>query len=323
VSEQAIANASAGPVTLLIHDVRKCDPALRRNRRTVPGTTDGTPRFAVPAPIKETSMKAIGTIALGTGALGLALLAQTALCSAQTSVTRQIAVQPVETTVAQGPDGTVVTRRPLDPTPDPGAPPFVPGPLRFSQPLTATVGQSSVYDQDVAPVAPPARHVATRRVVHTAHARTHTERPSTVGVATRTATRTVVQPPPDQPLVLSPAERQTVYRTIVHRDVYPTPAPAGVVVPPAVYPAGEDYAYRPFGWNDYAYRDDRYRYPYHWDGVALVPGARLPTSIPLSPVPPAVVATDPALAAYSYAYVDYRVYLVDPSTGIIAAELTQ
>ena len=61
----------------------------------------------------------------------------------------------------------------------------------------------------------------------------------------------------------------------------------------------------------------------HWDGVTLVPGARLPTSIPLAPVPASVVANVPTLAPYSYAYVDDRVYLVDPGSGIIVAELTR
>ena len=103
-------------------------------------------------------MKTIGTIALGSGALGLALLAQTALCAAQTSVMRQITTGPVETTIAQGPNGTIVTRRPLDPTPDPGAPAFVPGPLHYSSPPVGTLGQSGVYQQDVDVVPAAPRH---------------------------------------------------------------------------------------------------------------------------------------------------------------------
>src|SRR6202042_2856609 len=110
--------------------------------------------------------------------------------------------------------------------------------------------------------------------------------------------RTVIQPAPDQPLVLTPDQRQVVYRTIVQRQVYPapvvvTPPVETEVVPPptgyplrTIYPAGDAYAgqsYRDPGYRDeayrdegYGYRDDRYRYPYHWDGVTLVPGARLP-----------------------------------------------
>lgn len=76
-------------------------------------------------------MRPIGSIAFRAGTFGLALMAGTALCSAQTTVTRQITSQPVETTIAQGPEGTIVTRRPLDPTPDPGAPAFVRGPLQI------------------------------------------------------------------------------------------------------------------------------------------------------------------------------------------------
>jgi hypothetical protein len=295
-------------------------------------------------------MRAIASIAFGSGALGLALMAGTALCSAQTSVTRQITSEPVETTIAQGPEGTIVTRRPLDPTPDPGAPAFVRGPIQYPSAAAVTVGQAASQDTIAAPAptVTTARRAATRRVVTRAHART--ERPITSGQGSRPVVRTVTQPAPDQTLVLTPAQRQTVYRTIVQRQVYPPPvvvappvvAETEVVAPPppvvgyplrTIYPAGDDYAdagyrdgaYRDqdYGYRDQPYRDDRYRYPYHWDGVALVPGARLPASIPLSAVPASVVANVPTLAPYSYAYVDDRVYLVDPGSGIIVAELTR
>jgi hypothetical protein len=287
-------------------------------------------------------MRPIGSIASGAGTFGLALMAGTALCSAQTTVTRQITSQPVETTIAQGPEGTIVTRRPLDPTPDPGAPAFVRGPLQNPPPAAGTVGQGTYQATYQGPAVAPApaaattRRVTARRVVSRVHART--ERPTTSGQASRPIVRTVAQPGADQPLALTPDQRQVVYRTIVQRQVYPAPvvvappAEADVVPPPAgyplqtIYPAGDAYAdqsYRDPGYRDEGYRDDRYRYPYHWDGVTLVPGARLPASIPLAPVPASVVANVPTLAPYSYAYVDDRVYLVDPGSGIIVAELTR
>jgi hypothetical protein len=170
-------------------------------------------------------------------------------------------------------------------------------------------------------------------------------------------TRTVTAPPAyDQPLALSPAQRQVIYRTVVQREYYPAPAvvPAlppvvaqtEVYPPPpvsryplrTVYPADDgyrdagyqDYAYRDYAYRDYAYRDygyrDDYLDPYHtayrWDGVPLVVGARIPPSVPLIAVPEPVSARIPVAAPYSYAVLDNRLYLVDPATGVIVAVIT-
>src|SRR5882724_9486276 len=56
--------------------------------------------------------------ALGFAALTVALASGTATVHAQTTVTRQITTEPVETIITQGPEGTVVTRRPLAQAPD-------------------------------------------------------------------------------------------------------------------------------------------------------------------------------------------------------------
>jgi hypothetical protein len=156
--------------------------------------------------------------------------------------------------------------------------------------------------------------------------------------ATRTVTRTTtVQPALDQAVVLSPAQRQVIYRTIAQREVYPAPAVVPVappvvaateVVEPdyplrSVYPADDSYG-------AYGYRDD-WRWP--WDSrpvirpapmvATYVVGSRLPQSVPLVAVPNTLAVRVPGIAPYSYAMVGDRVYLVDPATSVIVADVTQ
>ena len=123
---------------------------------------------------------------------------------------------------------------------------------------------------------------------------------------------------------------------MVQREVYPAPVPLAPPLaqpdvyapPPAGYPlrtvyptdAGYgDYAYDPY--HDQYYRDP-YRPAYRQDGVPLAVGARIPQSVPLVAVPEPVAARIPAARPYSYAVLDNRVYLVDPATGVIVAEIT-
>ena len=176
-----------------------------------------------------------------------------------------------------------------------------------------------------------------------------TRRVTTAPVAratrTQTVTRAVAAPPVyDDALVLSPAQRQVIYRAVapvpprpVVADVY-APPPAAylppVAYPPrAIYPADDDYYRTPdlrdyaydAGYYDSGYRVARYRDPYHPEyrqSVALVVGTRIPQSVPLLAVPEPVLARIPAARPYSYARLDDRVYLVDPATGIIAADIT-
>jgi hypothetical protein len=310
-------------------------------------------------------MKPVNMIPAGF-TLGLALAAATAAAQAQTAVTRQITTEPVETVVTQGPNGTAVTRRIL--TPEPGVSTYAPPP--FESPPVAAEALAPEYVEPSAPAltrrpatetrvttAAPAKPARARTVtssVTTRHVAARPVRTETRTVAApppaRTATRTVTvaAPPSDQPLVLSPAQRQVIYRSVVQREVYPAPVPAGPPVvaqteayapPPAagyplrtVYPTDDPYygysGYSPY--RDYAYGPDPYRDyrdPYHtayrWDGVPLVVGARIPPSVPLVAVPDPIAARIPVTQSYSYAVIDNRVYLVDPATNIIVAEITQ
>lgn len=90
-------------------------------------------------------------------------------------------------------------------------------------------------------------------------------------------TQTVVE----EPLVLTPVQRQTIYRTIVRERV--TPAP----------PAAIEYRV----------------------------GTRVPADVTLYPVPETVAVEVPAVRRYKYMTVNNRVVLVDPATSEVVAEV--
>jgi hypothetical protein len=319
------------------------------------------------------NMKSGRTGAVGIFTIGLALAAGTAAAQAQT-VTRQITSEPVETVVTQGPNGTAVTRRIL--TPEPGVTTYAPPP--FEYPPVAAEALAPEYVEPAAPALAPRRVTETRVTTASpatpARARTVTSSVTTRRAAARparTKTRTVTAPaptravtrtarvtPPSEPaLVLSSAQRQLIYRSVVQREVYPAPVPAGPPVvaqtdvyapPPAsgyyprrtIYPTDDPYygssGYSPYRdyaygspYRDYAYGPDPYRDyrdPYHTgyrqEVVPLVVGARIPPSVPLVAVPDPIVARIPATQSYSYAVIENRVYLVDPATSLIVAEIT-
>jgi hypothetical protein len=128
------------------------------------------------------------------------------------------------------------------------------------------------------------------------------------------------------PLALTPAQRTTIYRTIIPQgrgrgpivreqivteSVAPAPVvrerigPAPVVrerIAPApvvrerVAPAGSAYAY--------------------------AVGSRVVDADALAPVPQAVVSSVPAVRSYRYMVINNRLLLVDPATGIVVAEVT-
>jgi hypothetical protein len=308
---------------------------------------------------------------IGIFTLGLALAAGTVAAPAQTAVTRQITSEPVETVVTQGPSGTAVTRRIL--TPEPGVSTYAPPPLEY--PPVADDALAPGYVEPAAPALTPQRVTQTRVTTTTspavpARTRTVTTRRAsprpvraetrtvTAPAPTRAVTRTVAVTAPSEPaLMLSPAQRQLIYRSVVQREVYPTPVPAGPPVvaqtevyapPPAasyplrtVYPTDDPYygssGYSPY--RDYAYGSDPYRDyrdPYHTgyrpdvvrpdvvrpDVVPLGVGARIPLSVPLVAVPDRIATRIPATQPYSYAVIDSRVYLVDPATSLIVADIT-
>ena len=110
---------------------------------------------------------------IGSLALGLALVSGAA--QAQTTVTRQVTSEPVETVVTQGPDGAAITRRIL--SPEPGI--AVAGPARAVETETYVEPAPRVTSRQV---------TTTRRVTSRKPARART-------ATTRTAptSRTVVR----------------------------------------------------------------------------------------------------------------------------------
>jgi hypothetical protein len=100
-------------------------------------------------------------------------------------------------------------------------------------------------------------------------------------VITREPARTETVVTTEQPLVLTPVQRQTVYRTIVREPVVEA-------APPTV----------------------EYRV-----------GMRVPPSAQLYAVPQSVVTEVPAIRSYKYMVVNHRVVLVDPATSEVVAEL--
>jgi Protein of unknown function (DUF1236) len=91
-------------------------------------------------------------------------------------------------------------------------------------------------------------------------------------------TQTVVT---GEPLVLTPVQRQTIYRTIVREPAVEAP-------PPTV----------------------EYRV-----------GTRVPQTVRLYPVPHDVAVEVPAVRTYRYMVVNHQVVLVDPATSEVVAEL--
>lgn len=277
-------------------------------------------------------------------ALSAALLAGTAVAHAQT-VTRQITTEPVETIVTQQPDGsTVVTRRPIG---DQAGDLLPAPPVRYAPIAAPLRAQENYQETYVEPaIAEPAtvgvrttttntRRTTTRRV-------TSVRRPEAVPRArtARTVTRTRA------PLALTPTERRIVYQTIVRRDVYPgvavQPAP---IVAPAAAPVYETYGgpvYRSYDTYDSTYAAPPVvaetevierppavvgypattGYAPRAYSTSYVVGSHLPASVPLVAVPETVAARVPAVRDYSYVVVGGRVYLVDPATSTVVADIT-
>ena len=131
-----------------------------------------------------------------------------------------------------------------------------------------------------------------------------------------------------QPLQLTPAQRTTIYRTIIPQGRGRAPIVRERIVTEPVAPVEQDYAYGYNGYGaDYAYVPPpapraivtpRGAY----GDYAYAVGARAPASARLMPLPPAVVAEVPVVRSYRYIRYFDRVLLVDPVTSTIVADVT-
>jgi hypothetical protein len=158
------------------------------------------------------------------------------------------------------------------------------------------------------------------------------------GTGTASAQNYYVPDPADtvidtRPLQLSPAQRTTIYRTIVPQGRGRAPIvrerivtePVAPVVQERVVRSIDDYAYG----SDYAYvpapRDAYVPAPRERiapDAYAYAVGSRVPATVRLAPIPPAIVAEVPAVRPYRYMRYFDRVLLIDPVTSTVVADVT-
>jgi len=138
-----------------------------------------------------------------------------------------------------------------------------------------------------------------------------------------------------EPLQLTPAQRTTIYRTIIPQGRGRAPiVRERIVMEPVVPRVRERIITRPI--DDYAY-DYRYDYDYRSDyayaprrvapadaysDYAYVVGSRVPPTVRLEPLPPAVVAEVPAVQPYRYMRYFDRVLLIDPVTSTVVADVS-
>ena len=208
-------------------------------------------------------------------------------------------------------------------------------PLQMTRAEQTTVYRTIVREQ-AAPATTRQARRANRNVVRT----TTTERIVTRPVVQERVVRNapvvrerVVSTPVAGPMALTPTQSQVVYRSIVAQPAAPAvterivtaPRPASPVVTldePVAAPVVEERivtapAITTTGVG--AVIEEAPLSP----GVTLAVGARIPASVPIYPMPQATVAQVPSMAAYRYAVVDDRVYLVDPNDGIVVGMLYQ
>src|SRR6516225_3189510 len=109
------------------------------------------------------------------------------------------------------------------------------------------------------------------------------------------------------PLALTPAQRTTIYRTIIPQGRGRGPIVRERIVTESVAPA--------------PVARERIVNPPPASAYAAV-GSRVSDAYALAPMPQSVVATVPAVRSYRYTVINNRLLLVDPATGIVVAEVT-
>jgi len=107
------------------------------------------------------------------------------------------------------------------------------------------------------------------------------------------------------PLALTPAQRTTIYRTIIPQGRGRGPIVRERIVTESVAPA-------PVARERIAPAPSAYAYAV---------GSRVADASALAPMPQAVASTVPAVRSYRYMVINNRLLLVDPTTGIVVAEV--
>lgn len=281
--------------------------------------------------------------------LALSLVLASGTAEAQTVISRQITDEPVETIVTQGPYGTVVTRRLLRDAPVLTQPaPLIaqPAPVVVPEPGTVQVRPYGspvpaagipIVAEEVEDETPATETVGTSTTIR--RSATVRTAPRDAARSTRARTTNVTRRSvrsAGAPLDLTPAQQRTVYRTIVDRQVYAPGTRVIAVAPEPAYgvPAaaieGSYAAVYPAPAYSTTYPSPAYSVTTYPAGYAAAPatvtytvGSVLPSSVALAPVPQTVAAQIPLTRGYRYAIVGDRVLLVDPSTGMVVADVTQ
>jgi hypothetical protein len=110
--------------------------------------------------------------------------------------------------------------------------------------------------------------------------------------AAQSQTTIITEPAPstvvtEEPLVLTPVQRQTIYRTIVHAPVVHRQVTVGAAPPVVEYRVG----------------------------------TRVPAETTLYPIPQELAVEVPAVRSYRYMVINDCAWLVDPATSEIVAEV--
>src|SRR5262245_15724869 len=108
-------------------------------------------------------------------------------------------------------------------------------------------------------------------------------------------------------LALTPAQRTTIYRTIIPQGRGREPIVRERIVTESVAPAPvvRERSVNPPAASAYA-----------------AVGSRVSDAYALAPMPQSVVTTVPAVRSYRYTVINNRLLLVDPATGMVVAEVT-
>lgn len=132
------------------------------------------------------------------------------------------------------------------------------------------------------------------------------------------------------PIDLAPAQRTVVYRTLVQQpapvvtDRYltsPVTRPYVTTEPVVTAPRYEQQIITAPSTTGVGVVTDA---PGGYvPSTEIVLGSRIPASVPLYAMPAETIAVAPSLSGYRYALIGGRVYLVDPSDGIVSAMLYQ
>jgi hypothetical protein len=277
-------------------------------------------------------------------AVALALVAGAGAANAQTVITREIATEPVETIIERGPTGTVITRRPLDTG--------MPRTNVVTQPIETreTVGSVTTTETDELvtrrATAPPARAAAPRK--QTTRAKAQVRRKAAP------PPKIVARAPVEVAPALTPTQRSRIYRAILEAREVPrttvvtrrtvtnplppllppligtplSPATTEVVTEQTITRPGTGIVAEPVETEPVVTRQT-FGGPVVTEQVVAAPraevtvGARLPGTVPLYALPTTIVRQVPSMRSYQYAVIDDRVFLVDPQTSVVMAELNE